>query len=372
MRTHRGRVHARQAGLSVGILLFWLAAAGLFAYWLLPHGNPLSPVDLQPYGTLLIGDIPTSTAMLHWTQGGFIRSLRGPSPGRARRFVACFYVGSAAHDCASGTSVVALVEAEAHAITRRELPWGDAFDQLRRFLAPRYDYDFPVSLPPAALDVDLRWTVGACSEPANTTCTFAPEQMLALTARDLAVDRIDDDVQFDNASNATGVAINLDLRNDGRIGNEPLNLETRVWEILRVGSTDDPQTDPAGAPADHIVITHGGEEIPVVAFSSGRADVLGIHPPNGVRRVFSLEVPDGPPPKSVGPLLPGACNPASGPEPCNPVTVNVAACDAPPCVVPRPGRAALFAVYSVVNPGGVPWDFDPSDNAASKNGVYVP
>jgi hypothetical protein len=366
---------ARQSGLSRWAWLFWLGGAGLFAFWLTPYGNPTSPVDLQPYGTLVTGDIPTSTVTLHWTQGGIVRSLRGPSPGRGRRFVVCFHQDSVAHDCAAGTGIVARVEAEAHTITRRELPSGDRLDRLQSWLSPRYDYDFPVSLPQAALDVGLGWTVGACSTAADTSCTFAAEQALALTARDLAVQRIDDDVQYDNASRATGVAINLDMRNDGRTSNEPMHLETRVWEILRVGNSDDPLIDPAGAPADHVVITRRGEELAISAFDPARDEVLGIHPPNGVRRVLSRDVPDVPPPKAAGsPLLPGSCNApgAIGPDPCNGVTGNFAACEPEPCVVARPGHATLYAVYAEVNPGRVPWDFDPSDNASSKNGVYVP
>lgn len=375
MRNRRQGLRARQAGAGRWTWLIALAGAGLFGFWLLPYGNPSSPIDLQPYGTQLVGDIPTSTVTLHWTQGGTARSLRGPAPGRAYRFVACFYESNVAHDCAAGTGLVLRTEAEAHTITRREVPWGDVLDRFRMALAPRYDYDFRVSLPEGALDVGLVWTVGACSEAENTSCTFAPEQAITLTARDLATSRIDDDVQFDNASNATGVAINLDLRNDGRTSNEAMRLETRVWEILRIGGSDDPETDPAAAPPDHVVITRSGEEFPAVSFDPERGEVLGIHPPNGVRRVYTRVVPEVPPPKAAGkPLLPGACIApgAIGPDPCNRVTANYAACEPAPCVVPRPGHAALFAVYATVNPGGMPWDFDPSDNATARNGVYVP
>lgn len=375
MHIQGAAIRARQSGLSRWAWLLWLGGAGLFAFWLFPYGNPTSPVDLQPVGTLVTGDIPTSTVTLHWTQGGIVRSLRGPSPGRAQRFVVCFYQGNAAHDCAAGTGLVTRVEAEAHTITRRELPTGDRLDRLQSLLAPRYDYDFPMPLPQAALDVDLGWTVGACSTAEDASCTFAADQTLALTARDLAVQRIDDDVVYDNARRATGVAINLDLRNDGRTSSEPMHLETHVWEILRDGSSDDPLIDPVDVPADHLVITRRGEEIAINAFDPARDEVLGIHPPQGVRRVFSRDVPDVPPPKPAGsPLLAGSCNApgAFPPDPCNGVTANVAACEPEPCVIARPGRAALFAVYAEVNPGRVPWDFDPSDNARSRNGVFVP
>lgn len=374
MGAHRTDPFSRQAGLSrsTAWLLAIAAGAGLFAYWLLPRGNPSAPVNLNPSGTLLIGDIPSSTVTLHWTQGGFVRALRGPSPGRAYRFIVCVYPGGAAHDCATGAGVIAVAEEEAQTITRREVLLGDWQDWWRSLLAPRYEYDYPMALSQSALDVAVEWTVGACSEAANTSCTFAEPGTLALTARDLAARRIDDDV------NGSSITLNIEVRNDGRTSSESYRLDTTMWEILLQPGSGIALTDVnhADVMASDIVITERGEEYPVDDYRNGTrpvSDARGIYRPGWVKSSWSRVVDYLPPPKPGSePLLPGACNPASGPDPCNDIWDSQPACEPAPCTVTAPRRPAVYAAFTNVNPGGIPWDFEPADNTRFKNGIYVP
>jgi hypothetical protein len=374
MGNNRGELRAHQRGVSGWAALFGLIGIGLLGYWLYPRGNPSSPYDLAPYGTLLIGDIPTSSVTLRWIQGGFVRALQGPSPGRATRFLVCIYESGSPHDCASGTGTLSVSEAEAHTIPRHELRSGDWKDWGRSKLAPRFAYEYAASLPQTVLDIPVDWQVGACGGAANTTCTFSEVKTLAITARDLAVDRIDDDISGQQ------LELTVDVRNDGRTTGESYQLDTRVWEVLLQPRSGVPLTDLSNADVrdDDVVITTSGETLPVSDYRSRNlpADqVSGIHRAGFFAQGFLRQVPEVPAPKPAGqPLITGECAPGqpAGQDPCNRVHSPEPACEPAPCLVSPTRHPSVFVGYATVNSGGVPWDFETGDNGRPKNGMYVP
>lgn len=188
------------------------------------------------------------------------------------------------------------------------------------------------------------------------------------------VDRIDDDIQGQQ------LEIKVDVRNDGRTTGESYRLDTRIWEVLLQPRSGVPLTDLSHADvrADDIVITTRAEAIAVAEYRSRNLpaeDVMGIHRPGFVEQSFSREVPEVPPPKPAGqPLITGECMPAqpAGQDPCNRVHSPEPACEPAPCLVDPSRHPSVFVGFAIVNPGGVPWDFETADNGRPKNGMYVP
>jgi hypothetical protein len=364
--SHRLQVHQRGASRYWWLIGLALSAAAF--YWLMPRGNPVAPAGLSPEGTLLLGDIPQFRQELRWTQGGVARSLTGPMPGLAIRSVICFYDAAAQADCAAGTNVLHVAPQANDTITRREVPTGNWTDVLKG-IVPRYAYVANITLPQTVLDKDIRWTAGACSklqtdDPGNTSCSFATAKALAFTARDLAANRINDTVL------GAQVRTRIEVRNDGRTSGESYRLDTTVWEIRMQPRSNQPLLDVNHADVNassDVVVSTTGDECPVADYRSGTCtfgEVLGIHPAGWVRQPYSRTITPVPTP------LPGGQ--ALAPGTVNGVFDSVDACDTTPCIFTAPRRPSLYAAFTSVNPGSVPWDFEPGDNSKFKNGIYVP
>jgi hypothetical protein len=211
----------------------------------------------------------------------------------------------------------------------------------------------------------LGWTVGACSEAANSSCSFAEPRTLSFTARDLAAGRIDDDVD------AVGVRIRtVDVRNDGRTDGESWELGTVLWEILLQPRSRDALTDVNDQlviPGD-VVITEEGQEHPVADYRNGTrplSEVRGIHRPGWGRGSFTRVIDPVPAPLPAGQALAPGTN--------NTIIVSVPTCpDGESCVVAPSHHPSLFAAFAKLDPQLLLWEFEEEDNDAFKNGVYVP
>jgi hypothetical protein len=333
--------------------LLALGAVGAALLLILWHslGNPAAPVALNPNGVLLRGHVPSSPVTLSWIEPGMMPTLSGMGTGRATRFITCFYdTGAAAHDCRAGTGTLLREDHAAATIPHQDAPLlGKWMDWLEQKVNPRYRYTLQVSLPQSALDVQLGWTVGACKAADDATCTFATDQTLKLTARDLHINRIDytsyrDRVEFQD-----------DIVNEGETSNEPFQLETRIWEVIMVQQPPSAQTDinaPGVAEGD-IVVTKGGDEHPVREYRNGSRpldELLAIHKPNMARVSWTRIAPDVP-------------------TPGQPLALPVDPCDNPPCKIITTMRPTILAGWAKVGNGSVHWEFDDSDNETSRSSM---
>ena len=338
--------YARRALLALGAV----GAALLLILW---HslGNPAGPVALSPNATLLRGHIPASPITLSWIEPGMMPTLSGSGTGRATRFIVCFYdTAAAAHNCRAGTGTLLREDHGAATIPHQDAPLlGNWMHWLEQKVNPRYRYTLQVSLPQSALDLQLGWTVGACKAVDDATCTFAADETLKLTARDLHINRID------YTSYSDRVEFQDDIVNEGETSNEPFQLETRIWEVIMIQQPPSAQTDvnAPGVAATDIVITKSGEEYPVSYYRSGSRsvdEVLAIHKPRMASVSWTRMVPDVP-------------------TPGQPLPLPVDPCDNPPCKIITMMRPTILAGWAKVGNGSVHWEFDDSDNETSRNGM---
>ena len=348
-----------------------------------PAGGLINPTNVRPAGAVLLGDLPNSQVTVRWRHGPAAQQ----SPSRSKtltpppsHFIICFFrQGSTTHDCRAGTGVLGIADVPADALTR--LPSGDAVRTMRESIMstskppPRYEYEHTVTLPNAPLDAAIEWSVGACNQPGVTSCAFSAPTAFALVARDLAVEDID------KRAITGGISLYVRVRNDGRMEGESYRLATEVWEVRLAPRSTRALLDlqDAAVQVTDTVITRAGEEIPVPAFrSSGRpaTDIKGFHPANSGRFTFQhvardqQEIPS--PLPSDRPLQAATCDSSSGNPACNDRYAVAAVCDAAPCNVMATHPMAVYAVFSTVNPGGQPADFDPADNSNFKTHIYVP
>jgi hypothetical protein len=329
------------------------AAALLYYIFLWPQGNPGSPYDLTPYGTLVRGHIPNSTVTLSWAQPGVMRTLSGPNTGRASRFVICIYPSDPNTSCMLSSGTFVLREShDASAIPHTDAVtisgWGSLAAWVEQQLNPRYRYTLDVTLPPTALDVPLQWAVGACKTTNDATCTYASPQTIALTARDLHINRIN----FQASSTDSSVTFEDDIVNEGETSNESFALDTRIWEVIRVPQPPSAQTDvnAAGVDASDVVVTINGEEHPVSDYRSGMrpaAEVLGIHKPAMAAVRWTRTVGDVP---SAG----------------NPLPAEVPPCANDPCTLNTTTRPTILAGWAKAGDPTTRWEFDSTDNVTHR------
>jgi hypothetical protein len=333
--------------------LLALSAVAVALLLILWHslGNPAGPVALSPGATLLRGHIPSSPVTLSWIEPGMMATLSGNGTGRATRFIVCFYdTGAAAHDCRAGTGTLLREDHGAATIAHQDAPLlGNWMDWLEQKVNPRYRYTLQVSLPQSALDLSLGWTVGACKPADDSTCTFATDQILKLTARDLHINRID------YTSYSDRVEFQDDIVNEGETASEPFRLETAIWEVIMIAQPPSAQTDinaPGVAESD-IVVTKDGEEHPVREYRNGSrplAELLAIHKPGMASIRWTRLAPDVP-------------------TPGQPLALPVDPCDYPPCKIVTTRRPTMLAGWARVGDRTAHWEFDDSDNETYRSSM---
>lgn len=318
--------------------------------------------DLNPGGTLLIGDLPSFPVTLQWRVPAS-RSSRELRPVRASSFQVCFYEQGATHDCRARSGTVAVLDVAGTALVTRPVTPSSWWDRYFRRRPPDLTYEYVATLPQSALDKALDWVVIACGGDVRPSCSQSSARSLAFTARDIAIRRIDS-----HKDTLLGVSAYIEVRNDGRTRGEPFSVVTRAWEVLPNAAgtyvlTD--LNDPDVLPTD-TVITLRGETYSVASYrQDGRptGDILGFH-----RAVFAsatwrrdeAEVPQGLP--AGQPLRAGTCPTEN--DPCPTTAMSVLNCngDVLCWLAPRrTQRPTAFVMHAVVNPGN-DYDFDQPDN----------
>jgi hypothetical protein len=343
---------------------------------------PVGPTETTPLvvDTPVIGEFPNMPLALHWVQ-----DFKPGKPGKPRpayvattRWLICFYEQGATHDCAQRTGLVYSVDLPASSVPRHEARPLTFWESWTGKRAPRYDYDYTVTLPREAHAKHLAWQVGACSRTTADSCAFSGERRYAYTARDLAISRVDDQL---NGSNGINVVVNV--RNDGRTSDETFTLETQVWEVVLAEDSNRPLISlspadlaTAGVRDTDLVITKSGLEVPLRTYLDRNlptADVLGIHKAGMTAVRWVRTVQDLPPgPVAPEPLVPGTCpRDSAGDDTCGTHIIKYTPCEADWCGLSATVRPSVFVLTAQVNRGQLLWDFDPADNAGYKNSHYI-
>lgn len=375
------RPHARRARLlapvaSLAVLLLWSSIVMAQSRTASPVGGfdlgtnlaPRTSTPMEPVDTLLIGDIPTSSVTLKWSQLPIVKPGAGTSVAPVT-FHPCFWVSGTPHDCRARTGLVAILDVPASAVTRTIVDPLRGWEIFTRKRVPRVDYQYVASLPSSVLDHDLEWTVMTCGRPPKQGCTVGTSRHLSLTARDLAVH------DLNGRAGTNDVMIPLvKVRNDGRTQGGTFELHTKMWEVIpdpvRTRSLKD-INDPAVRSTDQVVTRQGT----LVLVADYRAqglpadDIVGFHRSGFALAEWRRRAVDEPPPVPAGTALqPGTCT-AAGAD-CDAQVTEVFPCDeGVPCSLhPNQPLPAAFVLFSVVNPG-LAWEFEREDNALAKGNL---
>jgi len=296
-----------------------------------------------------------------------------PKPVAAAAFHLCFFDSGATHDCVKRTGIRLWMDVPGSGLTSRVIDPLSWLERLKGKRIPRIDYEFTAVLPADLLDRNLQWTVIACGQPPRQGCAQGRSRQLSLTARDLAIKRIDSQRQ-----GQLGVAARIEVRNDGRTVNDPYEIVTEAWEVLPDaggGDTLRDINDPAVLPTD-TVVTVKGETYTVAEYrTSGRAtgDIRGFHRAGSfAHTIWHRHESQFPPGVPIGqPLQPGTC--ANDTDPCPSTAQSVLACDGDTLcylAAQRTTRPTAFVMHARLLLGNLP-DFDPSDNEAFKGRIIL-
>lgn len=355
-----GRSITKQSGLSrsgaVWLLVF-LGVAGAGTYLFFPSRNPSAPILLSPPdGTKFVRQEPSTPVQLRWEQGGDSTQM-SRQPRQASHFIICLSRETPGPDCGgtgSGTPIVRL-NLNASDITRREEGASGLIGFIRSAIAPKFKYALDVDIPAASLPANVNWTIGACSGPGISSCTFAKTgRTFEVTDINLVADDLND-VGIGSGSNYQ-LSITLEMHNTGSQDASDFTVFTRAFEIRHDNSQNailDP-ADPAVVSSDNALLTDG-RVVPIGSATSGQ--IVGIIPVGAASHQWSKDY--------------------SG-LPAN-TQVIVSPCSPEPCTIPIPSTAAsgdlvLFALLSRVDEHDEVMETNENDNLEDKNNLkmFVP